>query len=79
MAWMAASQPPICPAQVWRGLAADSMSEDNIHRIAFKMMLRGTSPMPMGRTPGNLSKELGSRQRMRTLMRDQDLEDVHML
>ena len=54
------------------------MSEDKIHRIAFEMMRRGTSPMPMGRTPGHLSKGI-RRQATNADIDEGSTEDVHML
>ena len=53
---MAASQPPSWPAHTWSGPAAVWMSSLSTLRIALAMILLCTSPMPIGRTPGHLSR-----------------------
>ena len=54
IAWTAASQPPSWPAHSWSGLAAASTSLLTILSTAFAIMHLGTSPTPMGLTPGHL-------------------------
>ena len=54
IACMAASQPDRCPAHTWRGSAVLWMSSLREFAISLSKMRLGVSPMPMGRTPGNL-------------------------
>ena len=56
MACIAASHPATCPAQTCRGPAASAISSPMQYKMAFARILRGTSPIPIGRTPGFLSK-----------------------
>jgi len=52
MACTAASQPPSWPAQSWSGPAASSTSPPMIFKMVLAMILLGTSPTPIGLTPG---------------------------
>ena len=54
MACTAASQPPSWPAHSWSGSAASSTSLPMIFKMVFAMILLGTSPTPIGLTPGHL-------------------------
>ena len=56
MACTAASHPDMCPAHTWRGPAESWMSSVMVAAIAFPMILRTVSPIPMGRAPGHLSR-----------------------
>ena len=58
MACTAASHPDMCPAHTWRGPAESWMSSVMVAAIAFPMILRTVSPIPMGRTPGHLSRAI---------------------
>ena len=53
---MAASVPPIWPAQSWTDPAVFCTSVLMTLRMAFAMMRLAVSQMPIGRTPGFLSK-----------------------
>ena len=54
MAWMAASIPASCPTHTCNGPVADCISSMVTFKIAFAIILRGTSPIPIGLTPGFL-------------------------
>ena len=54
IAWIAASQPPSWPAQTWRGPAASCISYLKRLSTALAIILLGTSPTPIGLTPGHL-------------------------
>ena len=54
IACTAASQPPSWPAHNWSGSAASSTSPPMIFKMVFAMILLGTSPTPIGLTPGHL-------------------------
>ena len=56
--WTAASQPESWPAQSWMEPAASSTSPLTTTRTALVMMRLAVSPMPMGRTPGHLSRAI---------------------
>ena len=57
-AWTAASMPDICPAQSCIDPAASCMSCWVICNIALAMIRHATSPIPIGRTPGFLSRAM---------------------
>ncbi len=66
---MAASHPAICPAQSWKEPAASCMSPLVITISALAVMRLAISPMPIGLTPGHLSRAinlLGQKWRNRT-------------
>lgn len=54
IACTAASHPPSCPAQVCKGPAAACISSLTVFSIALAIIRRGTSPIPIGLTPGFL-------------------------
>ena len=56
MACMAVPKPPTWPAQTCRGPDPSLISEDRRERKALAAIHRGTSPIPIGRTPGSLSR-----------------------
>ena len=56
IAYTAASHPPSCPQQSWKGPAAFFTSSLTTVEIDLPMILLSTSQMPIGRTPGFLSK-----------------------
>ena len=58
MACTAASHPDMCPTHTWRGPAESWMSSVMVAAIAFPMILRTVSPIPMGRAPGHLSRAI---------------------
>ena len=60
MVCTAASHPDMCPAHTWRGPAESWMSSVMVAAIAFPMILRTVSPIPMGHTPGHLSRAIKS-------------------
>ena len=56
IACTAASQPARCPAHSWRQPAASIISCLTTNNAAFAMILLEVSPLPIGLTPGFLSR-----------------------
>ena len=54
----AASQPAKCPVHTCNGPAAAWMSSLIAVEIALPMIRRTVSPIPIGRTPGHLSRAM---------------------
>ena len=50
------SQDARCPAHCWYVPAASSSSDEIVQSMLLEMILRATSPLPIGLTPGFLSK-----------------------
>ena len=58
MACPEASHSASCPAHSWSGPATAWISSFKVVRMALLMMLRAVSPIPMGLTPGHLSRAI---------------------
>ena len=74
----AASIPPICPPHIWRQPEASWMSGFTTDNTALAIIRRAVSPMPIGRTPGFLSRAM-SRQARKAEREFGLTYDVHIL
>ena len=74
----AASMPEICPPHIWRQPEASCMSGFIPDSTAFAKIRRAVSPMPIGRTPGFLSRAI-SRQARRGDIDIGSTYEVHIL
>ena len=54
----AASQPAICPAHICKPPAVSRISSLTTTSAALAIILRAMSPMPIGLTPGHLSRAI---------------------